>query len=376
MRNPSWSRDEHIIALDFYLRHAPTIPGKNSKEIIALSELLNRLQTNIEGEKQSTFRNPAGVYMKLMNFRRFDPAYNGIGLANGSGDEEVVWDLYAKNPSALHKLAKHISSFVDTGIDTAAAITLPPLDEQEVEGNEGQILSRVHRYRERDASLVGKKKERFVKEHSRLFCECCGFDFSENYGEHGKGYIECHHTKPVSELEAGGATKLSDLVMLCSNCHRMIHRSRPWLSIDDLKSKQVPDQNLRESDCIFCQFQSPEHNRIVEENALAYATRDAFPVTEHHTLFIPKRHVIDYFGLTQAELNAIHALIHSQKKILDKLDTTIEGYNLGWNCGEIAGQSVWHCHAHLIPRRKGDVEFPKGGVRHVIPWKGHYEVKT
>lgn len=83
----------------------------------------------------------------------------------------------------------------------------------------------------------------------------------------------------------------------------------------------------------------------------------------------------DYFGLTQAELNAIHALIHSQKKLLDALDPSIGGYNLGWNCGEIAGQSVWHCHAHLIPRRKGDVEFPKGGVRHVIPWKGRYEVK-
>jgi ATP adenylyltransferase len=76
-----------------------------------------------------------------------------------------------------------------------------------------------------------------------------------------------------------------------------------------------------------------------------------------------------------SDVFAIHALIHSQKKVLDALDPTIDGYNLGWNCGETAGQSVWHCHAHLIPRRKGDVEFPKGGVRHVIPWKGHYEVK-
>lgn len=84
---------------------------------------------------------------------------------------------------------------------------------------------------------------------------------------------------------------------------------------------------------------------------------------------------MDYFGLTQAELNAINSLIHSQKKILDALEITIEGYNIGMNCGEIARQSVWHCHVHLIPRRKGDVEHPKGGVRHVIPNKGHYEVE-
>ena len=67
--------------------------------------------------------------------------------------------------------------------------------------------------------------------------------------------------------------------------------------------------------------------------------------------------------------------IEHQKKVLDELDPTIEGYNLGWNCGEIAGQSVCHCHTHLIPRRKGDVEHPKGGVRHVIPWKGNYDAE-
>jgi diadenosine tetraphosphate (Ap4A) HIT family hydrolase len=67
--------------------------------------------------------------------------------------------------------------------------------------------------------------------------------------------------------------------------------------------------------------------------------------------------------------------MHEQKALLDKQDKTIEGYNIGINCGEIAGQSVWHCHVHLIPRRKGDVENPKGGVRHVIPNKGHYTEK-
>ena len=375
MRNPPWSRDEHIIALDFYLQHAPTIPGKNSSEVIALSELLNKLQKNIGGETQETFRNPAGVYMKLMNFRRFDPSYTGAGLAHGNQDEEIVWNLYSNNSIELHKLASHISSFIKTEKNNESSSILPPLDDQEVEGNEGQILSRVHRYRERDASLVRKKKERFIAEHGRLYCECCEFNFSEQYGEHGKGFIECHHTKPVSELNAGVTTKISDLVMLCSNCHRMIHRSKPWLSIDELVLKRVPDHEHREIDCMFCQFQLAEHKRVIEENAFAYVIRDEFPVTEHHTLIIPKRHVMDYFGLVTAERDAIHALIHSQKKVLDAFDPTIDGFNIGMNCGESAGQTIFHCHVHLIPRRKGDVENPRGGVRHIIAGKGYYENK-
>ena len=74
MKNPAWSRDEHIVALDFYLKHAPHIPGKESKEVIQLSELLNNIEGEIQGGRTETYRNPAGVYMKLMNFRRFDPS--------------------------------------------------------------------------------------------------------------------------------------------------------------------------------------------------------------------------------------------------------------------------------------------------------------
>jgi diadenosine tetraphosphate (Ap4A) HIT family hydrolase len=74
-----------------------------------------------------------------------------------------------------------------------------------------------------------------------------------------------------------------------------------------------------------------------------------------------------------AEVLAIHQLLEVQRKFLLESDSTIGGFNIGMNCGEIAGQSVWHCHVHLIPRRKGDVEYPKGGVRHVIPYKGNYE---
>ena len=79
------------------------------------------------------------------------------------------------------------------------------------------------------------KKERVLKENETLSCEVCGFDFVEVYGDHGYGFIECHHTKPVSELMVGERTKISDLSLVCSNCHRMIHKKRPWLSVKELK---------------------------------------------------------------------------------------------------------------------------------------------
>jgi ATP adenylyltransferase len=124
--------------------------------------------------------------------------------------------------------------------------------------------------------------------------------------------------------------------------------------------------------CLFCDIPHLSLGRVVAQNELAYVTRDAFPVAEHHTLIIPKRHVLDYFGLTSEELLAINDLILSQRAEINAMDPSVGGYNIGMNCGEVAGQSVWHCHVHLIPRRHGDVKHPKGGVRHVMPGKGSY----
>ncbi len=126
------------------------------------------------------------------------------------------------------------------------------------------------------------------------------------------------------------------------------------------------------NECLFCDIQLNDHKRIIAENELAYVIRDGFPVTPGHTLIIPKRHSVDYFGLDQPEVHAINALMTKQKKFLEAEDPTIEGFNIGMNCGEVAGQTIFHCHVHLIPRRKGDVENPRGGVRHVIVGKGFY----
>ena len=127
--------------------------------------------------------------------------------------------------------------------------------------------------------------------------------------------------------------------------------------------------------CLFCEIQTGNRDRIIAENSLVYAIRDAFAVTLGHTLFIPKRHTIDYFSLVQEEALAINQLMDLHRKSLQKEDPSINGFNIGMNCGETAGQTIFHCHVHLIPRRKGDVKNPRGGVRHIIAGKGFYEDK-
>jgi len=123
--------------------------------------------------------------------------------------------------------------------------------------------------------------------------------------------------------------------------------------------------------CLFCEIKD-----FYLENSFAYAIYDNFPVTKYHTLVIPKRHIDNYFDLTQKEITDIHDLLCQQKENLVKKDLTITGFNIGINCGKDAGQTIFHCHIHLIPRRMGDVENPVGGVRNVIQGKGDYRIRT
>ena len=122
--------------------------------------------------------------------------------------------------------------------------------------------------------------------------------------------------------------------------------------------------------CLFCEIPA---DRIIASNDLAYAIHDGFPVTPLHTLIIPKRHVETYFDLTEAEILACNRLLSGCREEILKSDPVVEAFNIGMNAGEVAGQTIFHCHIHLIPRRKGDVENPRGGIRHLIPGKGYYK---
>tara|TARA_Y100000992_G_C21267533_1_gene494751 strand:- start:805 stop:1203 length:399 start_codon:yes stop_codon:yes gene_type:complete len=121
--------------------------------------------------------------------------------------------------------------------------------------------------------------------------------------------------------------------------------------------------------CLFCNISKKE---FIFENVLAFASYDSYPVSKHHCLIIPKRHIKDFFDLTEAELIACNSIISLTKNEILKKDKTVKGFNLGTNIGKVSGQSIFHCHFHLIPRRKKDVDNPQGGIRSVIPNKQHY----
>ena len=233
-RNPPWQRDELILALDLYCRHSPNSLSQNHPLVIGLSEILNALPIHRKRADGAKFRNPNGVYMKLCNFLRFDPGYSGTGLSRGGKLEETIWKEFANDRERLKNLADAIKAgyqLVPTDVQLE--------DEDEEEFPEGRVLYRVHRQRERNSSLIKKKKANA----SLLRCEVCDFDFLAVYGEFGRGFIECHHTIPISDYTSNQKTKLEDLALVCANCHRMLHRRRPWLSIDELRKIVVKSKD-------------------------------------------------------------------------------------------------------------------------------------
>ena len=121
--------------------------------------------------------------------------------------------------------------------------------------------------------------------------------------------------------------------------------------------------------CLFCNIKECGCDY---ENDLAYASFDTYPVSKDHCLIIPKRHIKDYFDLSNEELIACDQLAKIVKDEIISKDHSVKGFNFGTNVGKASGQSIFHCHFHLIPRREGDVENPQGGVRSVIPSKQHY----
>ena len=124
--------------------------------------------------------------------------------------------------------------------------------------------------------------------------------------------------------------------------------------------------------CLFCNSKT---SGVAHENELAYASYDTYPVSNLHCLIIPKRHLNDYFDLTEDELIACNDLIKKMRVEITAKDKTVKAFNIGTNAGKISGQSIMHCHIHIISRREGDVESPQGGVRSVIPKNQHYKRK-
>jgi len=120
-----------------------------------------------------------------------------------------------------------------------------------------------------------------------------------------------------------------------------------------------------------CPFCNPPADEIVAKNNLCYARWDRYPVSKGHLLVIPFRHIPDFFSMTGEEKEAVLALVTECKEVIEE-NFSPAGYNIGFNVGVAAGQTVMHCHCHVIPRYVGDVPEPRGGVRGVVPGKRGY----
>jgi ATP adenylyltransferase len=185
-------------------------------------------------------------------------------------------------------------------------------------------------------------------------CDLCGISAEERA-------IEVDHIVPRRH---GGSDEVSNLQALCYKCNA----NKGARDDSDLRAVRAA-MGHRSPECIFC---DPGDRELVAHNELAFAMRDTYPVTTLHTLVVSRRHVETYFDLHDPERRAINMLLDQIRRDTSAADKTISGFNIGMNCGETAGQTIMHCHVHLIPRRKGDVEQPRGGVRGVIPGKADY----
>lgn len=234
--NPNWTRDELMLALDVYLRQRGHIPSPHDEQILDLSDLLNRLPIHTVRPDLEKFRNPNGVVLKITNFAALDPQYPGAGMSRGSHLDAVVWDRYANNPDELRQVTDAIRAAAGSFLLPA----VPEADEADIEADEGRLLIRLHTVRERDRKLVERKKAGAFAEQGLLACEVCGFDFAATYGTLGERFIEAHHILPLAQAGAT-RTRLADLALVCSNCHRMLHRARPWISPAQLKERLIAD---------------------------------------------------------------------------------------------------------------------------------------
>lgn len=153
-------------------------------------------------------------------------------MQSGGALEKVVWADYEGRRADLKADAGLIRQAVTDANETALA-KLPVAEPYE--GEEGGVIMRLHKRYERDPKLVAEKRKAATATGD-LACEVCGFVFKATYGDLGDGYIEVHHTIPVHTLLARTKTKLDDLALLCANCHRMAHRARQPLSLEDIRS--------------------------------------------------------------------------------------------------------------------------------------------
>jgi 5-methylcytosine-specific restriction protein A len=231
-RNRSWTREEVVLAIDLYLNR----DGLNSTpERAELSELLRAWPIeNHFAKEDPSFRNEQSVRNKLYNLQYLD-SEGRQGREKGGAVTAAVWGDFAGDPLRAGAEAETIR------------VAMQDLDrdgngqaDTELSADETGVVLVTHMRRERNRRLVQRKKQQVLHATGSLACEACGFDSGVQFGI--PGVVDCHHLKPVANLIPGEKTKLADLKLVCPNCHRIIHRRRPWLEWDELLALVSPSK--------------------------------------------------------------------------------------------------------------------------------------
>jgi len=226
-RNPDWVRDELVLACDLLASNDWTPLDNSHPKVIELSKLIASLPLHPTGGVVRT-----SIRRKLSNLRSQHPEFTGSPTNGSKLDKEVV-EQFVKRPKEMHEYAEALRAGRFDGVPPPAVEYL-----DDFEAAEGRLLVRRHLARERDRKLRSKKIANRLAGGGRIACEVCDFDYERTYGELGQGYIECHHVVPLSE-SGTTTTHLDQLALICANCHRMIHRSDPWLTPVELKALLV-----------------------------------------------------------------------------------------------------------------------------------------
>ena len=259
--------------------------------------------------------------------------HNVVTRENGVKDY-ILNDFESLTPDDRIKLIALCQSKIDTYMDKRGAA--------------------IWEHRSRNRKAVSGSIRYNVLKRAKGRCELCGVSKEVKA-------LEVDHITPKN---LGGKDDISNYQALCFTCNAN-KRDTDDEDFRDLEERYAH----RVEDCVFC---SGVADRVISENTLAYVIRDKYPVTEHHSLIIPKRHTDTYFDLYQPEINAVNSLIKDVRSSIISKDKTVSAFNIGMNNGEMAGQTIMHTHIHLIPRRDSDVDNPIGGVRNVIRGKGEY----
>lgn len=224
--NPTWTKEELILVYDFYLQRGRKGAGPNNPELLALSHYLRSLPWHAEEWRDDSFRNAGAIMNKIHQLRTYEKGRPPpIEMSTHLG-ARVLTQEYRERPDDLHRLATKIREGVAAQMEVLS-------DDQPEQSSavellifpEGRAKYVLHRRLERNRRAVVMKLAEVKATTGGLACEVCTFDFEQRYGELGLGFAECHHLLPLSEI-GEQETQLSDLAVVCANCHRMLHRRK------------------------------------------------------------------------------------------------------------------------------------------------------